>query len=144
MDAGRGSLVAGADDPADDAADDGSAERDESVAFVMRGGISRRGGRCWSRLMMRDGLGMMHRLRIVVADFLRRVASVVAATLSRSLGFLMLRRIVASAIVVVAAVAARGGRRRSAKRRAEERGRHEFDRFLHCRVLVHVAPTFLA
>ena len=138
----RGGLIAGADNPADDSSDDSRAEGDKAAVVMMRDGGWRR-----SRLVMRDGLGVMGRrgaVMCVVADFLRRSVSVVAVVLMRRFGLLMLRRIVASAIVVVAAVAARGSRRRSAERRANERGRHEFDRLRHCRVLVHVVPTFLA
>ena len=143
----RGGLVAGADDPADDSADDSRTERNKAAVIMMRGGITRRGGWCRGRRVMCDGLGVTVRggaVMCAVAGFLRRSVSVVAVVLMRRFGSLMLRGIVASAIVVGAAVAARGGRRRSAERRADERGRHELDRLRHCRVLVHVAPTFLA
>ena len=103
----RGGLIAGADDSTNDSADDGSAERDESVAFVMRGGITRRGGWRRRRLMMCDGLGVTGRgvaVMCTVADFLRRSVSAVAVVLMRRFGLLMLRRIVASAIVVVPTV----------------------------------------
>ena len=147
MDAWRGSLVAGADDPTNDSSDDSCAEGDKAAVVMMRGGITRRGGWRRSRRVMRDRLGVTGRgsaVMCAVADFLRRSVSVAAVVLARRFGLLMLRRIVASAIVVVPTVAARSCRRRSAERRAEEHCRHEFDRLRHCRVLVHVAPTFLA